>query len=94
MRKRAAALSFAFDAELRRTDRSTALALREVIASGRTPPAEYERRKCDACSLLDLCRPKISGAFRQGAGAIARSRALDDTGAAGAGRKAAHEKAA
>jgi CRISPR-associated exonuclease Cas4 len=50
-----------FDTELRRLTEATALALKEVIASGRTPAAVYEHRKCDACSLLDLCRPKLSG---------------------------------
>jgi len=50
-----------FDRELRRLTEATALALKEVIIGGRTPPAVYERRKCDACSLLELCRPKLSG---------------------------------
>lgn len=50
-----------FDKELRRLTEEAALALREVIASGLTPAAVYDRRKCDACSLFDLCRPKISG---------------------------------
>lgn len=51
----------AFDEELRRLTKETALALRDVVASGRTPPARYDKRKCGACSLLDLCRPQISG---------------------------------
>jgi CRISPR-associated exonuclease Cas4 len=51
----------AFDAELRELTEATALALRDVIVSGRTPPAKYERRRCDPCSLIDLCRPKILG---------------------------------
>lgn len=50
-----------FEAELRALTETTARALREVIMSGVTPPARYEKRKCDACSLLELCRPKISG---------------------------------
>lgn len=50
-----------FDAALRKLTEETALALRDVIRSGATPIAQYEKRKCDACSLLDLCRPKISG---------------------------------
>jgi len=50
-----------FDAELRALTEATARALREVIVSGVTPPAHYEKRKCDACSLIDLCRPKMSG---------------------------------
>jgi CRISPR-associated exonuclease Cas4 len=47
-----------FDDELRRLTETTAAALREVFALGRTPPAEYSAQKCRACSLLDLCRPQ------------------------------------
>lgn len=50
-----------FDDALRKLTEETAQALRKVIESGVTPPAHYEKRKCGACSLLDLCRPKISG---------------------------------
>src|ERR1019366_3338925 len=38
-----------FDGELRRLTETTAASLREVIASGRTPPAEYRADKCRAC---------------------------------------------
>lgn len=47
-----------FDDELRRLTEATAASLREIFASGRTPPAEYRASKCRACSLLDLCRPR------------------------------------
>jgi CRISPR-associated exonuclease Cas4 len=50
-----------FDDALRQLTEDVARALREIIASGVTPPAHYEKRKCDACSLIELCRPKISG---------------------------------
>lgn len=50
-----------FDAALRKLTEETAVALREVIGGGRTPIAQYEKRKCDACSLVELCRPKIAG---------------------------------
>jgi CRISPR-associated exonuclease Cas4 len=50
-----------FDSELRRLTETTAVALKEVIASGRAPSAVYERRKCDSCSLLEVCRPKLAG---------------------------------
>jgi CRISPR-associated exonuclease Cas4 len=50
-----------FDDELRRLTENAAAALREVFAYGRTPAAEYEGRKCGACSLKDLCRPQIAG---------------------------------
>lgn len=75
----------AFDAKLRELTEATALALREVIASGRTPPAKYERRKCDTCSLLELCRPKISGRSAKAWRDREIEGLLDDTGAAGAG---------
>ena len=29
-----------------------------LLAAGRTPSARYEPRRYDACSLLELCRPK------------------------------------
>jgi CRISPR-associated exonuclease Cas4 len=32
--------------------------IRIIAASGATPEAVYERRKCDRCSLFDLCMPK------------------------------------
>jgi CRISPR-associated exonuclease Cas4 len=47
-----------FEDNLRRVTENVAAALRELFSSARTPPAEYERRKCSACSLLDLCRPQ------------------------------------
>jgi len=50
-----------FDDELRGLTENAAAALRALFASGRTPPAEYEKRKCGACSLLDLCRPQAFG---------------------------------
>jgi len=30
----------------------------QLFSSGKTPPAKYEK-KCNACSLYDLCNPKI-----------------------------------
>ncbi len=53
-----------FDDDLRRLTENAVAALRELFASGRTPAAEYEKRKCSACSLLDLCRPQ---AFKRSA---------------------------
>lgn len=47
-----------FDEELRRLTEETATAVKGLFVSGRTPPAEYEAKKCQACSLLGLCRPK------------------------------------
>jgi CRISPR-associated exonuclease Cas4 len=35
--------------------------IREIHAEGQTPGARYEKRKCDNCSLVDLCMPKSTG---------------------------------
>lgn len=47
-----------FDAALRQLVADTAAALHAMIDSRVTPLAEYEPRRCDACSLIDLCQPK------------------------------------
>lgn len=49
-----------FDDDLRELTEDTAAALRNLFASGRTPPADYRAAKCRACSLLDLCQPKVA----------------------------------
>ena len=38
----------------------TAARLHELIRSGITPPARYEK-KCDSCSLVQFCLPKVAG---------------------------------
>lgn len=45
-----------FDKALRRETGDAAKRLQELIRSGVTPPAKYEK-KCDKCSLLHLCLP-------------------------------------
>jgi CRISPR-associated exonuclease Cas4 len=47
-----------FDPTLRQRTRHTIAQLRELIDSGQTPPARYEPRKCDRCSLIELCMPR------------------------------------
>lgn len=47
-----------FDALLRRETKDTAGRLHNFISEGKTPPPVYES-KCDSCSLLNLCMPKI-----------------------------------
>jgi CRISPR-associated exonuclease Cas4 len=61
-------LDVAFDAELRALTADTARRLREMIASRQTPPAVYEERKCEACSLKELCMPQAMR-FQKGAAA-------------------------
>jgi CRISPR-associated exonuclease Cas4 len=50
-----------FDTELRTRTADTARQLHAMLASGSTPPAIYEKHKCDRCSLLGLCMPKQIG---------------------------------
>ena len=49
-----------FDEGLRLKTTEAAARLRELIRVGRVPAAVYESKKCDSCSLMDLCLPKIS----------------------------------
>jgi len=48
-----------FDDALRRETEATAAALVAMIAEGRTPPPVYRSDRCRACSLLDLCGPRL-----------------------------------
>jgi len=48
----------AFDDELRALTAEIARNCRELVDNGKTPPPHYDKRKCNACSLLDLCRPQ------------------------------------
>lgn len=50
-----------FDADLRRLTEDAAAAMRRLIADRHTPPAVYQAGKCRVCSLIELCRPKVSG---------------------------------
>ncbi|AEG94586.1 CRISPR-associated protein Cas4 [Ramlibacter tataouinensis] len=54
----------AFDDELRQLTYGTVTAVREMIAARLTPKAVYQARKCDACSLIDLCQPRVVGRHR------------------------------
>ena len=47
-----------FSSELRKETEQTAAALHELIRGGKTPPAEYDKKKCDACSLFETCMPQ------------------------------------
>jgi len=71
-----------FDADLRRMTEETAAVLRELFATGRTPPAVYRADRCVACSLFELCRPKAGEksalSFRSRAVHAALSSSSDD----------------
>ena len=51
-----------FDAVLRALTQQVAAATHALLAAGRTPRIGYDKKRCDACSLLDICRPRITGA--------------------------------
>ena len=48
-----------FDSPLRKETEEAAKKVHELIESGITPKAEYSK-KCERCSLVDLCLPKVS----------------------------------
>lgn len=48
-----------FDEKLRLETEDTAKKVHELIELGITPKAEYSK-KCNKCSLLELCMPKVS----------------------------------
>ena len=48
-----------FDKELRCLTEQTIAELRAIFLSLKTPPAIYQPGRCRACSLIELCRPKI-----------------------------------
>lgn len=50
-----------FDEDLRQLTLETIAATRAMLASGTTPTAQYSPRLCDACSLVDLCQPRLLG---------------------------------
>ncbi len=48
-----------FDDALRRLTLRVIQATRELLAVRRTPLAEYQAKRCDPCSLIDLCQPRL-----------------------------------
>jgi len=50
-----------FSPDIRATTLHAIDAARRLIVSGTTPPAIYERDKCDRCSLVDSCMPRSVG---------------------------------
>ena len=62
----------AFDAELRSLTARVARETRDLLAAGRTPPPVYEPKRCDTCSLIDICQPKRLARRRDVAGWLDR----------------------
>ena len=56
-------LEVLFDAALRDETTRAAARLYELIRGGETPSAHYEK-KCESCSLMSLCLPKVTGATK------------------------------
>jgi len=50
-----------FSSVLRESTLAAIERAREIQESGRTPAAVYEKKKCDRCSLLDICMPEATG---------------------------------
>jgi CRISPR-associated exonuclease Cas4 len=49
------------DAILREKTAALIERIRMIQNTGMTPTAEYEKRKCEHCSLVDMCMPKTTG---------------------------------
>lgn len=56
-------LEVEFDSNLRNETESAAGRLHQLVRSGETPPARYDK-KCESCSLIDLCLPTALTARR------------------------------
>jgi len=59
-------MEVSIDEQLRKVTKLVIIKARAMKDAGITPSAEYDGRKCDACSLLDLCKPKAMR-FQRGA---------------------------
>lgn len=47
-----------FNNELRILTRDVIRATRDMFSTAITPSAEYEAKRCDRCSLIDVCQPR------------------------------------
>lgn len=63
----------AFDMALRQLTEDIADGTHALLRSRRTPPAEYNPRKCGRCSLRDVCQPRQPKAARDVASWLARA---------------------
>ncbi|MBI4846562.1 MAG: CRISPR-associated protein Cas4 [Candidatus Omnitrophica bacterium] len=53
-------MNVVFDEQLRAVTKDTAVRLHEFIKEGKTPKPAYAK-KCESCSLIDVCMPKTCG---------------------------------
>ena len=63
-----------FDAALRGETERAVTRLHELFDAGLTPRAEYEK-KCDNCSLVNVCMPKTTGGPRSAVRYLAKATA-------------------
>lgn len=49
----------AFDLKLRDETVAVINQVRALLETGKTPRAEYDKKKCRACSLLEICMPEM-----------------------------------
>ena len=49
------------DKQLREKTAALIERIMSIIAEGKTEAAKYQKRKCDNCSMVDLCMPKSAG---------------------------------
>ena len=68
-----------FDPGLRRQVEDASARLHKLVRAGRTPSARYEK-KCDSCSLVNLCMPKVAGAGKKVEGYLSRMLAVEGVG--------------
>lgn len=50
-----------FDSALRSLTLDTITATRSLLDGQDTPVAQYQPKRCDACSLIELCQPRLLG---------------------------------
>lgn len=62
----------AFDTELRTLTTAIIKATRTLLEGNVTPAAIYDPKRCDRCSLFELCQPKTMGKQRRASAWLAR----------------------
>ncbi|MFC0336902.1 CRISPR-associated exonuclease, Cas4 family [Kushneria avicenniae] len=61
-----------FDEALRALTLEVIIGVRRLFDTNITPPAVYEAKRCDQCSLLELCQPRVMGKRRSAGQWLAR----------------------
>jgi CRISPR-associated exonuclease Cas4 len=59
------------DPALRSLTQQVAADTRALLDSGHTPRMAYDKKRCDACSLIEICRPRTTGSPRSAAAWLA-----------------------